>query len=363
MRLTLVISSLAGGGAERLVSLLASAWALQGKKVTLLTFDHNEPPEYPLHAAVEHQSLCLQATSHNLFHGAWQNFRRIRVLRRAIRESEPDIVIGFLDATNILTLCATLGLGRPVVVCEFNNPIGHRIKRIWAFLRRVSYRFADALVCETHPTLTRFLAMIKIKGWVIPPFISVPPANRNGGNGHSSARVIAAMGRLDRQKGFDLLLDAFARIVDRHPDWSLKIIGQGPLRKELEQQTAALKLAERVHFAGRVVDPFAVLGSSDLFVFSSRSEGFGLALGEAMACGLPVVSFDCESGPRHIIRHGLDGILVPPEDVGALAGELDRLMGDPQERARLAARAPEVLRRFSADQTLELWQKLFDTLA
>jgi len=343
--------------------MLASAWTLQGKKVTLLTFDQNKP-SYLLDGLVIHQSLGLLAQSRSPFHGLRQNSRRIRVLRRAIRESDPDIVISFLDATNVLTLCATLGLGKPVVVCEFNNLFDHQIGRIWTVLRRLSYRFADVLVVETKLTLTRFLATIKVKGWIIPPFITVPPAsaNRDRRDDHSSNRAIVAMGRLDRQKGFDLLLDAFARIADRHPDWSLKIIGQGPLRKELEQQTADLKLVGRVHFAGHVVDPFAVLGSSDLFVFPSRSEGFGLALCEAMACGLPVVSFDCASGPGQIIRHGLDGILVPPEDVAAMAGVLDRLMNDRQERDRLAARAPEVLQRFSAERILAIWQNLFDTL-
>lgn len=135
--------------------MLASAWAQQEKKVTLLTFDHDEARGFPLHASVAHHRLRLRAESDGSFHGARQNSRRIRLLRRAIRESEPDIVISFLDATNILTLFATLGFGRPVVICEFSDPIGHQIGRIWTLLRRLSYRFADALVCLTNPTSMR----------------------------------------------------------------------------------------------------------------------------------------------------------------------------------------------------------------
>lgn len=365
MRLTLVISQLWGGGAERVMSVLASSWAEQGKEVSVLTFDREDAPRYPIHPSVKVRGLGLLAPSRHFFHGLLQNVRRIRVLRRAIRESQPDLVISFMDCTNVLTLFSTRGLETPIIVAEHCGPSGYEIGPVWNTLRQRVYPRAHALVCLTNATLARFRETMRVRGHVIPNSVSVPPAvarYNNAPGGRSTGRVLIAMGRLVPEKGFDLLLNAFQRVAGRHPDWSVTILGDGPLKETLAKQAETLGLADRVRFPGWFEDPFSILSAADLFVLSSRFEGFPLALCEAMACGLPVVSFDCPSGPRDIIRDGADGILVPPQDAAALAAALDRLMGDPEERQRLASRAPEVVTRFSRDRALSLWENLFQDL-
>jgi GalNAc-alpha-(1->4)-GalNAc-alpha-(1->3)-diNAcBac-PP-undecaprenol alpha-1,4-N-acetyl-D-galactosaminyltransferase len=361
MRLTLVVSSLRRGGAERAMSLLANAWADRGDQVTLLTFDHGGNPEYPLQPAIQRRSLGLLAESRIWVQGLWRNLHRVRVLRRAIRESNPDIIISLMDHTNVLTLFASRWLGVPVIVGEQIDPSLYQIGRTWNFLRRHTYPWANALVCPANRSLSRFQAMIGVYGCVIPnPF---PLPGRVAGQAQDkNGRMMIAMGRLVHQKGFDLLLRAFSMIAAKYPEWSLTVLGEGPLRADLEAQTEALHLAGRVRWAGLVEDPFPAFCGADLFVFSSRFEGFGLALAEAMACGLPVVSFDCPEGPSDIIRNGVDGVLVPQEDVSALAAVLDRLMGDPEERRRIASRAPEVIERFSLGRILNMWQRLFSEL-
>jgi glycosyltransferase involved in cell wall biosynthesis len=170
------------------------------------------------------------------------------------------------------------------------------------------------------------------------------------------------MGRLAPQKGFDLLLEAFSRIARSFPEWRLVILGSGSLKDELEAKSRALNLGDQVVFLSACANPFPTLQAADLFVLSSRFEGFPNALAEAMSCGLAVISFACPYGPAEIIRHEVDGLLVPPGDIPALAAALGRLMANPQERERLAARAPDVLMRFSKEKILAMWEQVFDAL-
>jgi glycosyltransferase involved in cell wall biosynthesis len=358
MKLVLVIPAITAGGAERVMSILANHWAARDRDIALLTFDDGaEPPFFALDPRIRHRTLSLLGDSANPVMGLLNNLRRLRVLRRAIRRERPDAVVSFLDTTNVLTLLASLGLSVPVIVAEHIEPSQYRVKLAWAMLRRWLYPVAGRVVLLTERAREFFPASLGPKIVVIPN--PVVPVAAPGGAGIPlpEGHKAVAMGRLVEQKGFDYLLEAFARLADRHPQWSLLILGEGPLRGELESLRDRLGLAGRALLPGRVECPEAVLAESDLFVLSSRFEGFPMALCEAMACGLPVVAFDCPTGPREIIREGYDGVLVPPADPERLAEAMDRLMADPDERRRLAEKAPQVIDRFGLERVMGLWEE------
>jgi glycosyltransferase involved in cell wall biosynthesis len=168
-----------------------------------------------------------------------------------------------------------------------------------------------------------------------------------------------AVGRLGREKGFDLLLEAYARSGLPKAGWQLVILGDGPERDMLQRRIEQLGLQGSVLMPGVVKNPEQWLQHAELFVLSSRFEGFPNALLEAMQCGLPVAAFDCPSGPGEIVRHEQTGLLVPAGDVDALAAAITRLANDADLRQRLgSAAAIDVASRFSLQQIASMWEAL-----
>jgi glycosyltransferase involved in cell wall biosynthesis len=174
--------------------------------------------------------------------------------------------------------------------------------------------------------------------------------------------VFIAVGRLVEQKGFDLLLKAFGKIADDCPDWSLVIRGEGDRRGEIERLRDALNLRDRVQLPGITEKPGQWVDEGEIFVLSSRYESFGNVLTEAMVAGLPIVAFDCPWGPGEILTPDVDSILVPPEDVDALADAMSRLVRDVELRKHLGQKAQQNVRRFERSQIMKHWDKLVGEL-
>ncbi|MFN6566938.1 glycosyltransferase family 4 protein [Dendronalium sp. ChiSLP03b] len=358
MRLTLIISSLTYGGAERVMSIMANYWVAKGWQITLLTFESQKNNEFYLDTCVSYLTLGINKDSANAIIGVWNNLKRIGRLRDAIINSKPDAVISFMSTTNVLVLLATRGLQIPVVVSERNDPLKISISRSWKQLRQWTYPFADRIVFQTKRARDYFSSKVQASGCIIPNMVLLPPIEKELSRNLLKERSLIAVGRLVRAKGFDLLLQAFAKLKNCYPDWTLTILGEGSLRPDLESLCEQLGLSDRVYLPGAVNNPYEFLKQADIFIMSSRFEGFPNALCEAMACGLPVISTDCPSGPREIIRDGIDGILVPNEDVSALAAAMEQLISNEEERKCLAARAPEVTERFNLEKVMGMWEEL-----
>lgn len=357
MRVTLVIHSLNCGGAERVMSIMANYWAARESQITLLTFDDGStPPFYDFDRRVRHIPLALEGNSQTALHALERNVKRVSALRRAIISSNPEAVISFMDRTNVMTLLATRGTKMPVIVSERSDPASNSPGGLWTRLRHWTYPRADVVVVQTKDALRYFSRKVQSRACIIPNPVLPPATDRNDLSFEANRPLAVAMGRLVRAKGFDLLLRAFGRISQGHPDWTLAILGDGPLHGELQRLSDGLNIRGRVLFPGRVKSPQDVLSRADLFVMSSRFEGFPNALCEAMSHGLPVIATDCPSGPRAIIRDGVDGLLIPNGNVERLAAAMDRVMRDEVERKRLGLQATEVIERFAVDKIMRKWE-------
>lgn len=369
MKLALVISSLRGGGAERVMATLANVWAAQGVEVTLITLALRNNDDYPLNPAVTRVELSKKMESRNLPHALANNWGRMRALRKALRVCRPDVVISFIAITNMLTVMATAGLRLPVIVAERTFLGAKAPKGLWGKLHGPLYRRATAVVALTQRGASYIEKKFGCPVTVIPNPVPFPPdaeaiprALRMDPCHKSKHRTLLAAGRLMPVKGFDLLIEAFAQVAGRYTNWNLRILGEGYLRESLAQAVTGKGLSDRVSMPGFTSDVRAEMRQADLFVLSSRFEGFPMALLEAMSESLACISFDCETGPAELIEHQKNGWLVPANDVSALAEALDTLMRDAELRQRLGSRAREVTETYSLSAVLDQWNALIKTV-
>ncbi|MEP7350090.1 MAG: glycosyltransferase family 4 protein [Sphingorhabdus sp.] len=351
-----ILPGLGAGGSEHVVTMLASHFSREGARVSIISFEGpTSRPYYDCDPGVVLRYLDVPVGRGSGFRAVTDVATRILRLRKVLKQHRPDLVISFLTRSNILAVLAGTGLGIPVIVSERNNPAKQRPGRIWEYLRGIAYPRAYGLVTMTQGAMNYFAPNMRKRSWVIPNMADWQHFKPEPATGQ---KYMTAVGRLTGQKGFDLLLQAFAQIAADHPQWTLRIWGEGDDRAELEQLTESLGISDRVEMPGVSGEPGSWIKQADAFVLSSRFEGWGLVLGEAMGAGLPCISFDCEWGPADMITDGDDGLLVADGNVDALADAMARVMADPELRERLAHNAPIAMERFSPDKILGHWQSM-----
>ena len=366
MRLLFFIHSLSSGGAERVTANLANHWAAKGWGITIVTLAPRSLDFYQIHPMVERIALGLTGESRNVLVGLWKNMHRVRALRRVMQHVQPDVALGVMSTGNVILALATRGLAKVCAIgSEHIHPPQMPLGPQWGALRRFAYGRLAAVVALTqesadwlrmHTRAQRVPVIPNMALWPLP--VQVPrliPETICVADRH----VLLAVGRLDKQKGFDWLIEAFRALARKYYDWNLVILGEGLERRALETQVQAAGLDGRVLLPGRAGNVGEWYERADIYVMSSRFEGFPVTLVEALVHGLPAVSFDCDTGPRDIIRPEVDGLLVSPADVDALTAALGRVMGDPALRVQFATRAVEARERFSVQKIGGIWEKLF----
>lgn len=354
MRILFVQAGVGAGGAEKIVNLLAEHRAALGDEVHVLAFySRPDGPYFPYSDTVNVETF--EPANQTSKRDSLRVVRRLRWLRRRFRELQPDLIVSFLTKTNVLAALASLGLSTCLVISERNNPGRQRAHPLWQPASKFLARRATAVVMQTQAALETLPRGVQGRALVIPnPCTTQLDDPKTSGHG----RRIIAVGRLDHQKGFDLLLEAFARVAPDVPDATLTIFGEGPERKSLETQARALGIGGRVSLPGVTETPGDWQDAGDIFVLSSRFEGFPNVLVEALASGFAAIAFDCPWGPSSILTHNVTGIMVPPEDVNILAEVLKSLVIDKERRDALMKAAPESVRRFSLASVLQRWDEV-----
>jgi glycosyltransferase involved in cell wall biosynthesis len=345
--LLIVTSSLGGGGAERHAVRLANELGRLGSDVTLAAFRAEGAYAESVASSVRCARLARAPWPSSLARAG----ASVIPLRQLVRALQPAAVLSVMDVPGVVTLAAAPA-GTRIFVNLQNNPeflYPPRGSLVTALVARAVKRFlprATGLVALSTGVRRGYELML---GDAAPPIHVLPNlgpsiAELKGAAGVAERpsccrRVVLACGRLSRQKGFDILLEAIARLppaLGAH----LWILGRGELRSTLHRRALRLGIADRLHFLGFQRDVWAYYRAADVFALSSRWEGFANVLVEALAVGLPVVAADCDFGPREVLEDGRWGLLVPPENAEALAGSIEEVLTSQPTRERLAAEGP-----------------------
>jgi glycosyltransferase involved in cell wall biosynthesis len=352
--IVMVTSTLQGGGAERVLSDMANYLASKkGWSVTLATWAGPEIVDfYSLDPDINRIWLDVGVSDRSAVGKVRANLARIAKLRSVLSELKPDAVLSFINASNVLTILAAKGLKMRVVVSERVQPDADSTLSFgWSLLRRIVYAWSDEIVAQSVDAAKWIEQNCRKSATVIPnPLRSLPRLTCE------RQPLIVAVGRLTGQKGFDLLIRAFVQIAADFEEWTIAIIGQGDERDNLIKLRDELRLTQRVQFVGEIRDVETWMARAGLVVQPSRFEGFPNVVLEAMGMGTAVISSDCRSGPSDMIEDGINGRLVPVEDVSALAKVMAELMSQRDVRESLGYEAFETAQRYRQELVMSQWE-------
>lgn len=349
MRVSFLIGSLTGGGAERTVCNLANFLIENGHEVSIVTMsDVNDT--YELNSKVKRIYLIRASERKNLL---YDNILRYRRLGKYLTNEKCDCHVVMLPITIAMMLLQRKKTKAPVIASERNDPNSYNI--FSRYLNKMLSNRADAWVFQTEDAREWYQGRIR-EGIVIPnainsDFLKAPYLGKR-------QEEIVAVGRLDKQKNYDLLLNAFSLVVKKHPSFTLHIYGQGPLEKELKEKVSNMYLSDRVFFEGYVSNIGERIQKSMLYVLTSDYEGMPNSLMEAMALGLPCIATDCPAGgPRFLIDHGENGMLVNCGDQKGLAEAMVYIINNPDFANKLGEKARQIRYTLAPEKIYQEWMK------
>lgn len=350
------------GGTERIVSTLTDG-LLQNYpqfEMTILSLEHEQStPFYPFAESITLKSLQIPDS----LTGIQKFFVVTRRLRKFIKRNEIDILVDVDTLLSLYSVPALWFTKTKHISWEhftFQQDLGFKFRN-WG--RKLAGRFADSIVVLTKNDQRQYLASGSIKRPVKHIYNPIVLNNHELPEDKEESKTILSAGRLTYQKGFDILIDVAELVFQKHPDWKWLVVGEGEDRAKLDEKVREKKLENHVLFPGLVNNIEEYYKRAEMFVLTSRFEPFGLVLTEAKSFYLPCISFDVDSGPGEIILDDINGYLIKPFDVKAMADKIIYLIEQPEIRKHQAANAMKDTEKFALDTISEQWTKLFQTLA
>lgn len=327
-RICFIGGGLKGGGQERSLTSLAEYFAGQGYEISIINLFKTEK----FFEVSDSISVFWPKHDRNKYNRIVYALLSVPYLRKHLKRIHPDVILSYGEWFNPFVILSTRFLQIPLYVLDRMGP-QMVMDSLVTNARKALYRLADGIIVQTNVAASIVKKNTRAKNIAVIP----NPVNVINARISNNRQRIVTLGRLSQEKGHKVLLHAFSRL--RNKNWTLHIIGDGPERKQLEEEALTLGVAESVIFYGHVRDFSSILGESDIFVLPSYLEGYPNALLEAMSVPLPCISSDCIAGPSDIIRNGGNGILVKPGDIDDLARAMNLLVENENLRKELAAEA------------------------
>lgn len=355
MNVCFYIDTLNGtGGTERITATLSNYLVNNGVNVTILSKRGGKKSFYQIDSKIK-----VYAIYDRMDVNIYKNYvQTIRIYRSILSDIKPDVIINIGVNLSLETIPATLGNKCKIISWEhFNAKVYHNFY-INYISKLLAAKFSERIVVLTAEDKEVYQRKFYAKNVSVIPYpVSI---DVTGYAYNSESKYVLNVGRLTKQKGTDLLLESWALVNKCYPDWKLRIVGEGEWKEQLYSQAQRLNIQKSVEFVAPTLNVITHFKEASIFVMSSRYEGLPLVMIEAKCFGLPMVSFDCDTGPRQIIRDKIDGLLVEPENYELLAQGIIELIESKDSRINYSQEAKEDGNRFAPSVFYSHWNKVLN---